>query len=497
MNLIKVTVALLFVSMTAYGCSDGSAEPGAGGSGGSGTGGVGGSAGSGGAPAMGACCAVDQSCLDSTEDACSARGGTFSEAELCAEVTCVAADVDDLRQAAESLEVLTRDEVDAYIESVSTIGREYWNLNGDEPRYTDELLGRQGAPLEADGPFNTRTFLARYRVVQHGARLIRAAEGAGTLLTTEQANALIGYAKTFQAYALLLVANQQFSNGILPVDAVDDPDPSESFLDYAASLQHIADLLDDGATALTNGGAAFLFSLSSGFEGFTTPATFRQFNRALSARLRIYMGDKAGSISGIAGSFFNINGAMTIGPRHAYSFETRNPMYHRPDEDLYTVHPSVVSEADPGDLRMSQKTRAYVPTPDFFVPVSFEGLIGDRQVQVVLTDQTPFSIVRNEELILIYAEAQIGSDVNETLAAINRVRNAAGIGNYLGATDDASMLSEVLKQRRYGLYGEGHRWVDLRRNGRIGEIPIDRVGDVVHAEFPRPDAETLGLISGL
>jgi hypothetical protein len=146
---------------------------------------------------------------------------------------------------------------------------------------------------------------------------------------------------------------------------------------------------------------------------------------------------------------------------------------------------------------MSQKTRAYVPTPDFFVPVSFEGLIGDRQVQVVLTDQTPFSIVRNEELILIYAEAQIGSDVNETLAAINRVRNAAGIGNYLGATDDASMLSEVLKQRRYGLYGEGHRWVDLRRNGRIGEIPIDRVGDVVHAEFPRPDAETLGLISGL
>jgi hypothetical protein len=42
-----------------------------------------------------------------------------------------------------------------------------------------------------------------------------------------------------------------------------------------------------------------------------------------------------------------------------------------------------------------------------------------------------------------------------------------------------------------------HRWVDLRRTARIGEIPIDRVGDVVHPEFPRPDAETLGLISGL
>jgi len=69
---------------------------------------------------------------------------------------------------------------------------------------------------------------------------------------------------------------------------------------------------------------------------------------------------------------------------------------------------------------------------------------------------------RNEELILIYAEAQIGRDVNE-----------------------------VLKQRRYSLLGEGHRWCDLRRKGRLGEVNVDRVGDIVHTEFPRPDAPTL------
>lgn len=80
--------------------------------------------------------------------------------------------------------------------------------------------------------------------------------------------------------------------------------------------------------------------------------------------------------------------------------------------------------------------------------------------------------------------------VNESLAAINRVRNASGLGNYLRATDDASMLNEVLEQRRYSLFDEGHRWVDMRRTGKIGQIPMERVGDVVHGEFPRPDAAT-------
>ena len=52
-------------------------------------------------------------------------------------------------------------------------------------------------------------------------------------------------------------------------------------------------------------------------------------------------------------------------------------------------------------------------------------------------------------------------------------------------------------------YSEMAGWSDWICNftvgldGEAGEIPIDRVGDVVHVEFPRPDAQTLGLISGL
>jgi len=90
-------------------------------------------------------------------------------------------------------------------------------------------------------------------------------------------------------------------------------------------------------------------------------------------------------------------------------------------------------------------------------------------------------------LILIYAEvqAQLNNTAN-AVAAINKIRNAASLGNYTGPTDLNSLITEILKQRRYSLFGEGHRWVDMRRYNRLNELPIDRPGDDVWLQFPRP-----------
>ncbi|WP_432766785.1 RagB/SusD family nutrient uptake outer membrane protein [Phycicoccus elongatus] len=40
-------------------------------------------------------------------------------------------------------------------------------------------------------------------------------------------------------------------------------------------------------------------------------------------------------------------------------------------------------------------------------------------------------------------------------------------------------MDEIVKQRRYSLFGEGHRWIDMRRWGRLNQLPIDRPGDDV------------------
>jgi hypothetical protein len=47
----------------------------------------------------------------------------------------------------------------------------------------------------------------------------------------------------------------------------------------------------------------------------------------------------------------------------------------------------------------------------------------------------------------------------------------------------------MLYQRRYSLFYEGHRWVDMRRYDKLGELPIDRSGDKVWTAMPIPQTE--------
>ena len=106
------------------------------------------------------------------------------------------------------------------------------------------------------------------------------------------------------------------------------------------------------------------------------------------------------------------------------------------------------------------------------------------------TDADRIPIIRNEELVLLYAEvkAQIGP-ASDAVTAINRIRNAAGLPNYAGAITTSSLITEILKQRRYSLYGEVHRWIDLRRYGLLAQLPIERLGDDVGYSFPIPANE--------
>jgi len=117
-------------------------------------------------------------------------------------------------------------------------------------------------------------------------------------------------------------------------------------------------------------------------------------------------------------------------------------------------------------------------------------VLANRDVFVYTTSTTPVPIIRNEELILIYAEANIQqSDIADAVIALNIIRNAHNLGNYAGAVTQPALLTEMLNQRRYSLYCEGHRWIDIRRYNLLNTLPIDRVGDDVWGEFPIPVSE--------
>lgn len=99
-------------------------------------------------------------------------------------------------------------------------------------------------------------------------------------------------------------------------------------------------------------------------------------------------------------------------------------------------------------------------------------------------------IIRNEELVLLYAEALHISNPSKAIDAINIIRNAAELDDYTGGDSPAELVDEILLQRRYSLFAEGgHRWIDMRRFNRLDQLPNDRPGDNVFVQFPTPVAE--------
>ena len=245
---------------------------------------------------------------------------------------------------------------------------------------------------------------------------------------------------------------------------------------------------------MTSASPDFLFELST--DGFTSiPGTqteaFAKFNRAVTARVEMYLGNKPGMISALNNSFMDMAGDMNTGAYYSFGGATGNDLsnllFYIPNTDIYVAHPSFTDDATANDARLSKVT--LLDASQIPIPVVLDGLMGSYQVSMYPSNTSPASIIRNEELILMMAEANIGSDNMAAVNAINVVRNAAGIGDYMGATDDAALEDELLYQRRYSLFGEGHRWADLRRYNRLDEIPLDRAGDKVHAQFPRPASE--------
>jgi hypothetical protein len=67
------------------------------------------------------------------------------------------------------------------------------------------------------------------------------------------------------------------------------------------------------------------------------------------------------------------------------------------------------------------------------------------------------------------------------------------LGPYSGGTDSASLLTELLYNKRYSLLYEGaHSWIDYRRYDRLADLAtIERPGDVLFTTLPIPNDEVL------
>jgi hypothetical protein len=110
------------------------------------------------------------------------------------------------------------------------------------------------------------------------------------------------------------------------------------------------------------------------------------------------------------------------------------------------------------------------------------------------TNTAPIPVIKNEELILIRAEAEYNTgNAAGALADINVVRGkSGGLAPLAGFATQQAFNDELLYNRKYSLLFEyGHRWVDLRRFGRLVSDLIGPrgPGDLIFIRVPLPRPE--------
>jgi hypothetical protein len=408
-----------------------------------------------------------------------------------------------LSTAATGLFIGSRVDVTAVIWRLGSMGREGINLSGNnQPDYQEPYFG----PLQGTG-FGGTIWTNLYREIRNANTYITAVPRSAQVpgaegLSGEEISASLGFAKTLKALAFLYVVASHGSLGA-PVD-VDHPitDPPAPFVSEDSVYGYILGLLNGAQADLAAGGAAFPFPTPSGYAGFNTPASFVAFNRALAAKAYLYRATALNSSCGptacytaaltaiaAAGPAFAVGDAAQFGKGVYYDFsaaagDLQNELSDALDAPNFFALPLLVdlaqkqTDGTTPDQRVVDKTAAQTAgTPQ---QVGGIGILGTLKFTNYLSGgepnpAAPIPAIRNEELVLLRAEANIGlNDLASALTDINFVRtnagNLAALGS-LGTKDQA--IAELLYNRKYSLLWEqGATWVDARRYGLLNTIPI-------------------------
>jgi hypothetical protein len=379
------------------------------------------------------------------------------------------------------------------VRTLGTWGRESYNLRPQEPRpYTDNLIGPRDPSSSGIVYFATN-----YTALADVRSLLQAVDAVQGMPEAER-EAIRGWAKTVAAFAYFQLAahHGEWGAPLAPPEAATGElaEIAPASVLYDRSLA----LFDEARAHLQNGGASFPFRMTPGYDGFDTPAELIRANRALKARTLKYMGRWSEVLTTLDESFLDENAPLGHGLYHSYdpSDGAVNPFF---DIRVDYIHPRFRAEAQRKpdgaiDERAERKAEVIAARTVFGVTVS-------EVPALYPAADSPMPWIRNEELILMRAEANLALGNREAaLADVNRVRTAAGgLAPLATVASDADLLDEILYNRRYSLLWEGgFAFLDALQYDRIHELPRALPEHVVFTRLNYPLNECLarGLSTG-
>jgi hypothetical protein len=434
----------------------------------------------------------------------------------------VASDPTALQLLATGLVTDQRGTRSALITNAGILGREMYTYTPQEGRNTTHFLigitvaGKQ--KLDPTG-FANGSWGGQYTLLRDALNF-KATVNALASLTAAQKSAAIGFSETLEALMIFEIAETRDSlGGITDVKA--DPFVLSPFVTRDSMYKYALNFLDDAATKLAAGGTAFPFTVPPGFAGFNTPATFTQFNRAIKAKVAVHYATRGGgttawqaALTALGASFLNAAAttrtALDVGVYDTYAPapDTPNPLTQATNTNLY-AHMSIQADAQlkangQPDDRYTAKIRTGLPSRQGPTanggPTSAASTLG---FSIWPTQSSSIPVIRNEELILLRAEAKLGTgDKAGAIADLNVVRqNSGGLpaSTLTAASSDDAVITGILYEKRFSLLMEGDRWIDMRRYGKLDLLPLDIPSgpnkNFVARVLPVPQAECLNRLT--
>ena len=409
-----------------------------------------------------------------------------------------------------------RSQLAGFIIGVGELGREAYNYFPTDGRSTTGWLTSDvnNGTSFGGGALWTLYYVARRDALQMRSVVSGAQSG---VFTDAQKNAALGFADTFDALDMLYVIDTRNQVGA-PVGFSSDPTVLQPFVSRDSVYGYIATTLSRAISELGQGGSTFPFTLHSGFNGFNTPSGFSQFSAAILARTLAYRASLGVDgctvrsaacyqqvLAALSKSFINSGGPLGTGVYQIYSQAAGDATNGISDPVHYIlahahVDQGVQTKPDgTPDNRFLTKVMAVAPTGPSNPTI---GIKTSWQYDIYPTLTSPIPIIRNEELILLRAEAEyFTGDQVGALADINLIRTASGGLAARGPfTSDDDFITELLYNRRESLAFEGHRWIDVRRFGLLNTLPLDSsdptavpgaTPHVIIDHLPVPQAECL------
>ena len=385
---------------------------------------------------------------------------------------------------------------DDYVRDVALFGREGFYFQLQDGRWITHFFRDYGDNTS----FAVGNWAGRFTNLRN-INSFKAAVRAATSLSAAQQSASTGFALTEEALQVLYLVNTRFNLGT-PVAVDDDPAKLTPFVSRDSAFRFVSGTLDAGLAALNAGASAFPFSLPTsggGFTGFTAPADFARYNRALKARVETYRGSLGcgqscyqAAAQALAQSFITATltaANLNTGPSYIFSSAAGDS-----PNLLWTVRADMYSH-------MSLRNAAAVPQSDARLSkvstATEKTLAGSESsslaFNIYTANSTPMPIIDNEELWLIKAEVEwfTGNRAAavQTLNTVARVAGGATADRYASIATDAAFLDALLAERRLSLLLEGHRWVDMRRFNRLTQLPAGGTGFTVAAQQVVPQLE--------